>query len=180
MSLIKATKPGADALRPPSHKPAFARHFLGFGRFAGGEYSRKGFTLIEIVVAMAVLAVVAAFVGTVGYDFYRSQAFTAERDNLLSLLRSARVRALNNINQADHGVYIGANSYVIFEGSSYAARNAAFDEAYPRLPGVTASGTSEVVFHSPDGISNVSGTISLISGTAKVDIGLNYEGRIDW
>lgn len=139
-----------------------------------------GFTLIELVVVIAVSVVVFGFAFGVGSNFYGNQALIAERDSVLNLLRRARTKAMNNVGQSDHGLYIATTTYVVFEGSSYAARSQDFDEAFPRSNGAAISGPTEIVFTALEGASSVSGTISIASGKGQADISINREGRISW
>lgn len=113
-------------------------------------------------------------------DFYQRNIGAAEKDNLVSLLWRARSRALNNVNQSNQGVEIGTSTYTVFEGSSYAARNAALDETFPKASGMNLGGLSEVVFASPDGAVAASGTISVGNALKNYSITINAEGAIDW
>ncbi|MBI4086216.1 MAG: prepilin-type N-terminal cleavage/methylation domain-containing protein [Candidatus Liptonbacteria bacterium] len=140
----------------------------------------KGFSIIEILIVMAILTIIAGFVAGVGSNFYNNQALIGERDSVIGLLRSARTRAINNINQASHGVYIGASQYVAFDGESYAARKQDYDAVFPRSLGATIMGPSEIVFKAIEGTSNVSGTITISSGIGSVTISLNGEGMVNW
>lgn len=139
-----------------------------------------GFTVIELILAIGILSILVGFGLVISLDFYRQEVLSAERDNVVSMLRRARNEAQNNINQSNHGVFFGSSAYTIFQGGSYAARNPDFDENFPKSSGITIGGLSEIVFNSLDGGSNVSGTISLSNGVKNVNIFANYEGRIDW
>ena len=139
-----------------------------------------GFTLIEIVIVIALVVLIFGFAVGVGSDFYQSQSLIAERDTLLAVLRRARTNATNNVGQSDHGVLIAPDGYVIFEGGSYDLRNADFDENFPRGGNIEISGPAELVFSALEGVSNASGTISLENARGKIDISVNYEGRITW
>ena len=140
----------------------------------------SGFTLIEILVVVAIFVIVLGFALGVGSEFYRSQVLIAEKDNLVGLLRSARNQAMNNINQSSHGVFIDSNQYILFEGESYSARHQDFDEAFPLSYGVSIGGANEVVFRALDGQSSASGTITITNSRGTANIELNYEGRISW
>lgn len=145
-------------------------------------FSRKGsgFTLIEVVLVIALLVLVFSFTLGVGSEFYFSQSLVAERDSLVNLLRRTRTRAMSNINQSDHGIFIDASQYIIFEGDSYASRDSELDETFPRTGGADIGGPAEIVFAALEGTSNVSDTISITTASGKVDISINYEGRIQW
>ncbi len=115
-----------------------------------------------------------------GLNIYQSQMLNAERDNLAVILGRARSESLGNLNESDHGVYIGSDSYVIFEGSAYASRNAAGDEVFPRTSGLAVSGLSEVVFRSLDARVANPGTITLTNGVRTIAVSVNSEGMVDW
>lgn len=142
--------------------------------------TRSGFTLFETVIVMGIFLIIFSFGLFIGFDYYRGYLLAAERDTVVATLRKARSQALNNVLQAAHGLYIATTSYVIFTGNSFATRNAVYDEAINRLPGVSASGTTEVVFWPLAATSTASGTIALSDGVRQVGIQVNYEGRINW
>lgn len=144
------------------------------------SYKLRGFSILEVMIILAIFAVLFSYVFGVGVEFYQSQLLISERDTVLSLLRSARARAMNNIDQSSHGLYIDSNQYVVYEGLSYALRSQTYDEAFPHSLGIAISGPSDVNFSSSDGSSNVSGTVALSTGAGKSNISVNYEGRIDW
>lgn len=141
---------------------------------------KNGFTLVEIVIVMAILAVVLGFGYFVGFDFYKNYALHSEKDLLVSILRKARSQALNNVGAAPHGVYIGSDSYIIFYGSSFAARNSQYDEDIRKAPGISSSGLDEVVFQQLSAFSTASGAIALSNNRNSFFIDINYEGRINW
>lgn len=141
---------------------------------------RRGVTLLELVVTIGILSILFGLGLLASLDFYRSNTLSSERDNVVAFLRRARSRALNNVRQADHGVVIGSSTYTIFQGSSYAGRDAAFDEEFPRTSGLSISGLSEIIFRPLDGSANASGSIILGNGTRSSTISVNTEGRIDW
>lgn len=141
---------------------------------------KRGFTIVEVLIVVAILTIVFGFSLGVGSNFYSSQVLIGERDSVVSLLRNARTRAMNNTNQSSHGVFIDTNQYVAFDGESYAARNQAYDAVFPRSAGVTITGPLEIVFKVMEGTSNVSGTIAVTNGVGNVNIVLNNEGRINW
>ena len=136
--------------------------------------------MIEILVVIGILTVVFGFVLGTGFNFYSGQALISERDSMVSVLRTARSQALNNTDESNHGIYIGADQYILFEGGSYAARNQDFDSNFPRSKGLTISGLTEIVFNSPQGDSTASGTITISNSLGTAKITLNNEGGIDW
>ena len=139
----------------------------------------KGFTLLEILIAMSIVIVLIGFAYFIGFDFYRNQALRSDEITVVSILRTARSRAMANINQAPHGFAFQNDRYILFQGSSYASRNQAYDEVTGISPLMTATGTEEVVFEQLSGNANAS-TILLFTSAASSTIFINNEGRIDW
>src|SRR3989339_112068 len=82
---------------------------------------KSGFTLLEVMIVVAILAIIMGVTMSSGFGFYNNQSLIGERDGLVSLLRHARGRAMNNMNQSSHGVYISTstNQYILFQGASY-------------------------------------------------------------
>lgn len=139
-----------------------------------------GFTLLEVIVTVVILAVVASIGLFVGADFYKSYVLASERDSLVSILRKARAGAMNNFLELPQGVFIDQDKFTIFKGLSYAGRNSQYDEIIFRFRAVDISGPAEVVFQPIRGTSGVSGTITLSDGVKNVAIEINDEGRISW
>ena len=142
--------------------------------------SLNGYTLVEVLIVLAILTVIFGFAIEAGSNFYGGQSLSAERDSLTNLLKTARNQAMNNIDESSHGVYIVADKYILFEGNSYAARKQDFDSVFTRSKAVDISGLTEVVFNAPQGDSDSSGTITISNGNGAAVIRINNEGRIDW
>ena len=141
---------------------------------------KNGFTLVEIVIVVAILAVVLGLGYFVGFDFYKNYALHSEKDILISVLRKARSQALNNVGATAHGVYIDDSSYTIFYGNSFVSRDSQYDENIRKAPGISLSGLNEVVFAPLTATSTASSTIVLNNNRNSFFIDINYEGRINW
>ena len=153
------------------------KHTLHASRFM---FQEEGFTIIEILFVLAISTAIFLLVSTSDFSLYTARSLDAERETVVSLLHWARVKAMNNMNQSDHGFYISSDKYIVFQGGSYAARNVNFDEEFSRSARVAISGPAEIVFSAIEGASNASGTITISSASGTANISLNYEGRISW
>jgi len=147
----------------------------------------KGFTLIEVLIVLALITVIAGLSLFFNIDMYRGDSFRAERNILVIALQTARADALNNISQMRHGVAInpgGYAGYVIFEGNDYASSEPDTRKEIPASYGVTldASSPDEVVFTQLSGNANFDGEIILIDTlrNASATIAINHEGKIGW
>jgi prepilin-type N-terminal cleavage/methylation domain-containing protein len=145
--------------------------------------NHKGFTLIEVLIVIGIMAIIAGFGMWVSHDVFRGTAFRNERDIVVSVLSKARSNSMNNLNQTSHGVYINSSSYILFQGSTY-------DPADPKNIEVKASanisnsGPVSIVFDQITGnVPAANGTeisIALNSDNNSGIIKINQEGRINW
>src|SRR3989344_6188897 len=81
-------------------------------------HQNNGFTLIEIIISMAILATIAGLGLFMSFDFYKSYAFRGEKNTLVSVLQKARDQSLHNINQTRHGARVSTQpllQYTLFE-----------------------------------------------------------------
>ena len=146
-----------------------------------GASASLGFTILELVLVFAIVGILGAFGIPFGIDAYRSYLLTAQTKNTVAFLRRAQNLALTNKNQSSFGLSIQNDSYVLFQGASYASRNQAYDEVYSRESSVAITGSSsEIVFEQLSGKSNVSTTITFSNGLNVQTVGINYQGAIFW
>lgn len=157
----------------------------------------SAFTLIEMLVVIGILVIVAGFGLIVGMDSFRGYQFRSERDQVVALLQRARSQAINNMcfsagtpctGGKPHGVYLGtSHEYVIFQGTSYASRDAAVDEVVrAKADTVAVTGFTEVVFSQlaatttplPLGVRSLS--VYDTGGTGTSTITVSPEGQITW
>lgn len=154
--------------------------------------------MIEILIAIAILAIIIGLGLFVGFDFYKSYSFHSEKSVIVSSLQKARNQSLSNINQTRHGVHFEAApslKYIIFECP---INN-------PKCTDYTASST-DIIISSSYGISIISPSslpfdvvfdqlsgscvspncltnpldITISDGIKSYNVFVNSEGRIDW
>jgi len=130
----------------------------------------KGFTLIEVIVVLGLIALVVSFSG-VGMDVYRRQILETETAKLVGLLQTARNRSMNNVDQSPYGVNITATEFILFHG--------AVNEPVAYNSAVTVSPLGQIVFGQLSGASTQgTTTLSMGAGTSTIVIGSN--GLINW
>lgn len=140
----------------------------------------RGFTLIEILVVIAILLIITSFGLFVSLDFYKSNLVSSERDTLVAALRRARGEALVNERGLPHGLHLSPSDYVVFAGSDYASRAAQYDENIPSSAGVTVIAPGDIVFSQLAATSSASGTFVITDGVRSSTVSVNFEGRISW
>ncbi|HVU79836.1 MAG TPA: prepilin-type N-terminal cleavage/methylation domain-containing protein [Candidatus Paceibacterota bacterium] len=148
----------------------------------------SGFTLLETLIAAALLSGIAAFSLYAGLGDYRGSAARAEAGMIAELLQKARADALNNVDQLPHGLALfpadAPHAYVLFEGESYEASDPSTREAYPASYGlgVGAGSLREAVFSTLSGSGCCDGDIVLVDAARGIRyaISVNHEGLIGY
>lgn len=153
-----------------------------------------GFTLIEVLVVLGILVVLFGFGAALGLDAFRRYAFHNERDLLVAVMQKARSQSVSNLclgagctGGRPHGVNFTSGGYTLFQGPSYAARDAGVDENYQTSYSInfSPSSFSEVVFHQLAGSASTTPVnvwnldLSDTAGETST-ITVNSEGRIFW
>ena len=141
--------------------------------------SRRGLSLIEIILAMALIAIIFAIGLPVSLNFYRSYSFQAEVNTVISLLEQARSLAMTNHNESAWGLYIDSDRFTVFRGLDYAGRYAPADRFFDRAGGIAIAGNNEMIFNQLSGRTNAANII--ISGSGRTaNININSEGAINY
>jgi prepilin-type N-terminal cleavage/methylation domain-containing protein len=89
---------------------------------------QKGFTFIELTVAIAVLAVLTTL-STVNLLTVRNRASISSASlTLLADIRAQQIKSISGDTEgsgvsSNHGIYISQNSYTLFRGNSYSQNN---------------------------------------------------------
>lgn len=152
---------------------------------------QAGFTLLEILIVIGMTVIIMSFGLFFDFDQFRLHSFQADRDVLISALHHARSRAVSNIcyeppvcnDGKPHGVRIEAGEFIIFQGSSYAGRDASHDASLEANTGLVHAGINEVVFSqlTGDALSGAGDIILRDPATGRESIiSINSEGQIIW
>ncbi len=154
----------------------------------------KGFTLVEILVAIAILAIILSLGIFLSFDFYKSRSLLSEKDIIISVLQKARNQSLNNINQVRHGIHFMEDSglkYIIFECKAESPQCVKYQEnsadaVIAVYYGISISEPAlpfDVIFEQLSGDClncNLEKTITVTDGAKSYAIKINKEGGIDW
>ncbi len=128
---------------------------------------------------MGIAAIIFAIGLPISWNFYLDYQLIYEQRALTTLLGHARNLAMVNVNEKIHGVYIDSANFVVFDGDSYASREAIYDKTFPRSSAITITGPSEQLFLQLSGQTS-SSTFNISNGRKTFTTYVNSEGRIEW
>jgi prepilin-type N-terminal cleavage/methylation domain-containing protein len=140
----------------------------------------KGFTLIEVLLVVAIILTIGFFSGILPVSFIHQNATQNVFQNLSGSLNKAQAYALAGKRDSAWGVRLEGEKIILFKGNSFAQRETALDEETEIDSGVAVSGFSEVMFSRPEGrlASEISG-INISQGNERIIFSLNEEGAIE-
>jgi prepilin-type N-terminal cleavage/methylation domain-containing protein len=129
----------------------------------------KGFTLMELLVVIAITLILGVATVPIYGNLQVSSQLNDNTAQIIQTLRTARERSVARYNNSGWGVYFeinagGSDRYILYQGSSYGARNTDYDRATTLDNALSISSTlsgSEVNFSLGLGVPNNAGTISL-------------------
>ena len=147
----------------------------------------SGFTLIEIILVLGILIILAqAVVPSLGLN--TTAQLNESTSQIVVALRTARERSVARVNNSAHGIFFtintsGADSMTLYQGTSYATRNATYDQitTFDAALGVTTTlSGNEINFSRSLGVPSNVGNISIShqSTNSTRIIQINSYGRI--
>ena len=145
---------------------------------------KKGVTLIELLIVVALIIIFSTLTLPVGFNFYRESTLKDQARNLENSLRRAQAMAITGRGESNAGVKIEEGQYTVFEGESYEERRKEADITIPFPIALSATGADEIVFQKLTGLPIIpeeqsSTTITLTFGTNSQEININSQGKIE-
>ena len=84
---------------------------------------KQGFSFIEILVVLAVLAIVVAFGATAFLPFYRNQILNGALEQVVALINEARSKTLSSEDASQYGVHFETSKITLFKGTIFSESN---------------------------------------------------------
>ena len=142
---------------------------------------QRGFTLLEILLVLAMISIIAGFSIPVYQSFQVKNDLDISANTIASSFRRAQVLAEASDGDSQWGVKVLSGSITLFQGSSYAGRVAAFDEVFTVPTSITPSGLNEVVFDRLTGQALSTGTVTMTATTGQVrTIAITSKGTVTY
>ncbi len=136
------------------------------------------FTLIEILLAVALLAMILAISLPLGQEYLNKNELENAKTLITQTIRSAQANAKAGKADAQWGVRINDNAITLFQGNSYATRNTSVDVVITWSDRFDATGVSELVFSKYNALPSTTGTITITGFELTSEITINTQGNL--
>lgn len=142
---------------------------------------QAGFTLLEMLMSVAILTAITTLSLPVYDSFVRRNDLDLCTQTIASMMRRAETYARANNTDNVWGVAIQSGSATLYQGTSFAGRNTAYDETYDIPDTISSSGVTDIQFAKLSAAPNTTGTLTLTStSNATRTITINGEGMVDF
>ncbi len=128
---------------------------------------RRGFTIIELVIALALIGALIVVILPSFISFRRSSALNTEAEDLVTVINRARLLSVSSKNDQQFGVHFDTDRAVLYQGPTYTSTDPT-NEIHVLNSLVTLSGTtingggSEVLFQKVTGATSQNATTTLV------------------
>ena len=136
----------------------------------------RGFSLIEVIIVLAIIAVISAS-GTSVYKVWQNKnTLTNGRMILVSALYEAKTMATMGNNDSDWGVKNLPGRIVVFSGSTFDTRDDNKDKNFDLPLGVTVSILDEYVFTKFSGLPQTILNTNVFYGGESLQVNVSAQG----
>ncbi len=128
----------------------------------------KGFSILELIVVLAVMAILVAIFLNTFIVFRKNQALAKDSETIALVLNEARNLTLDSKNSSNYGVHITSSKVTFFVGNTYGAGNSGnMDYALNTTDTIITisltGGGSDVAFQRLTGETSQNGTVTISS-----------------
>lgn len=127
---------------------------------------KKGFTLIEVLIVIALSIIILSIVISTFYSIAKTQALEKDYISVASLVDQAKSLSINSKSNSQYGIYFSSSTVAIFKGSSYSTSTVSQTHTLNgkvNISGINlvGSSTDQLVFDRLTGYASASGTIAI-------------------
>lgn len=142
---------------------------------------QAGFTLIEIILTVALLALIGGIGVPVYASFQNRNSLDMAASAYAQSLRRAQTQAMGVVGDSAWGVRADSGSITVFKGNNYAARDTAYDEVFTIASSISLAGQQEAVFAKFSGLPLSTSSLTLTSSNNdSKTITLNQKGMVQY
>lgn len=140
---------------------------------------KNGFTLIEFLIVIALITILGTLSTGFYSRFYNQNAVSTVTDEITQELRKAQVYAMMGKQNGNWGVHNNTSSIILFQGSTFATRNTAFDESSPVNTNISITGLTDIIFSRMTGTPSAIPAITIANGNNIRTITINNQGIVN-
>lgn len=139
---------------------------------------REGFTLIEILIAIAIISILAGGFLLAFSSFSGSRNLNVAYDAIVSSIYSVREKSIVGKDDKTFGIKIQTNNITTFRGASYASRDNGQDKIIAWPEGIYPASDKEFVFAKLVGTTTTDSIVILNQKGISKTITINQNGII--
>lgn len=141
---------------------------------------KKGFTLIELILVIAIVLTIGILSNVFYGQFLLRNAVSDTTDRVVGALRQAQWYSVTGKNGGRWGVKVSDDSVTVFQGNSYGSRDTSLDRVLPANAHVLLSGSpDEIVFARVTGSLIGSASVSVSGGGIARTVSISEQGVIE-
>jgi len=143
--------------------------------------NEQGFTLTELLLSLAIMGLLTGMSLPVYASFQNRNDLDITTQSVADALRRAQIYTRGVSGDSQWGVEIQSNAVTLFKGSTFAARDTAYDEVTVIPGSIAVAGLSGVMFSKLSGAPSTTGNITLTSNTNDVrTVTINAKGMVSY
>ncbi len=125
---------------------------------------KKGFTLIEIIVAIFIISALVGISFSSLNNLNNSSALDTETNTILSMVERARARTLSSENDIEYGIHFASTTAVLFVGKTYTVGSSTNEtetiNSKVKVNSINfSSGVKDIYFYRLSGKPSATGTV---------------------
>ncbi len=138
--------------------------------------NERGFTMIEILLVMAIIAIVTTFSAVFYSRFLTQNAVANAADQVAGQIQKARIYAMSGKQNSNWGVSFTSPILTLYSGASYAARNPSLDEKFRINSNVSVTGLLDLNIARATGVPGAVTTVTISAGNNIKTVTINSQG----
>lgn len=140
----------------------------------------RGFTIIELILVMAIISFIAMLSSPFYARFLVQNAVDNTVDGLSGSLRKAQTYSMAGKMGSSWSVNFSSNTITLYKGTSFAGRDASFDEKFSVSPVVNVNGMTDISYSRVTGLPTpATATVTISSGSNSKTVTMNSQGVVN-
>lgn len=142
----------------------------------------RGFTLVELLLSVSIIGTLVGLSLPLYRSFQTQNDLDLTTHAVVSMVRRAQTYARGVNGDSVWGVHIQSGSATLFKGTTYASRDAGYDETTTIPPTFTVGGLADITFSKLAAVPSTTGSITLTSTTTNDTrtVTLNGKGMVSY